>query len=131
MAKTLAGVLAVSSAALLFAGCNSTGSGSASGTVPTTAMATTTTTPKFDYDTTECKRESSGIVTGAGWVRNDSSTEQSYKIEFEIADENRVRLARYDTGVGNVRAGQTARWQATSFTFHEGKIACRATIKPR
>jgi hypothetical protein len=131
MAKTLAGVLAVSIAALLFAGCNSTGNGSAAVTVSTTAMATTTTTPKFEKEITGCDTDDLGIVTASGWVRNDSSREQSYSIEFEINDLNDVRLSKRDGSVNNVRAGQTARWQVLGYTDYEGQYKCSVRIKPK
>ena len=97
--------------------------------VPSTTT-TTSARPKFDQAQTSCKI-SYGIVEVNGWVRNNTSTTQSYSVDLEVISKNNG--VRIDTGsniVWNVSPGQTALWTVYAADQYSDPITCSTQVAP-
>jgi hypothetical protein len=128
MAKTLAGVLAVSIAALLFAGCGRSGTTTASTSVttpdppqlfqcekvptryPPDSRPPTITGASFELGMSECRLDYTTFYV-TGWVRNSGESNQSYLVRIQAFQKGTdLRLGSWSKTLGDLPPDTRAQW---------------------
>ena len=86
---------------------------------------------KKDVAVTSCRSTDGGRPTAAGTILNHSSKSSNYVIRLEFRDAQGNTVSEGGTGVADVAAKGTAKWNLTGARDVKGAVKCEVTTVSR